>query len=114
MLGAHVIGFFEKGTVNNLSRVALLADKMDAKDFKLSRSLYAIKSAGSSVSSRVQRSSPERHSPECAQAAPTPIPEGPGEATHAGSPPQPRTLPQTEGDAAGAGVNEFGTHVHDL
>ena len=81
---------------------------MDANDFKFLRSPYAIKSAGSSVSS------PKRHSPEHAEAAPTPIPEGPGEATHAESPPQPRTLPQTEGDAAGAGVNEFGTNVHVL
>ena len=114
MLGAHVIGFCEKGTVNNLSRVAPLADRMEANDFKFSRSPYAIESAGSSVSSRVQRSSPERHSTKRAEATPTPIPEGPGEATHARSPPQPRTLPQTEGDAAGAGVNEFGTNVHVL
>ena len=114
MLGAHVIGFCEKGTVNNLSRVAPLADRIDANDFKFSWSPYAIESAGSSISSRVQRSSPERHSPERAEAAPMPIPEGPGEATHAGSPPQPRMSPQTEGDAAGAGVNEFGTNVHIL
>ena len=45
------------------------------------------------------------------EAAPTAIPEGPGEAQHAGSPPQPRTSPQTEGDAACAGVNQFGTNV---
>ena len=62
----------------------------------------------------MQRSSPERHSPERAEAAPTPIPEGPGEATHAESLPQPRTSPQFEGDIAGAGVNEFGTNVHVL
>ena len=114
MLGAHVIGFCEKGTINNLSRVVPLANRMDANDFKFSRSPYAIESTRSSVSSRVQRSSPERHSPERAEAAPTPISERPGEATHAGSPPQPRTSPQTEGDAAGAGVNEFGTNVHVL
>ena len=52
--------------------------------------------------------------PLSVEAAPTPIPEGPGEATHAGSPPQPRTSPQTEGDAAGASMNEFGTNVHVL
>ena len=114
MLGAHVIGFCEKGSVNNLSRVAPLADRMDVNDFKFSRSPYAIDSAGSSVSSRVQRSSPEQHSPKRAEAAPTPIPEGPGEATHAGSPPQPRTLPPNEGPAAGAAVNEFGTNVDVL
>ena len=114
MLGAHVIGFCKKGSVNNLSRVAPLADSLDANDFKFSRSPYAIESAGSSVSSRVQRSSPEWHFPERAEAAPTPIPEGPSEAIHAGSPPQPQTSPQTEGDAAGAGVNEFGTNVHVL
>ena len=111
MLGAHVIDFCEKGSINNLSRVAPLADRMDVNDFKFSRSPYAIDSAGSSVSSRVQRSSPERHSPERAEAAPTPIPEGPGEAHYAGSPPQPRTLPPSEGPAAGAAVNEFGTNV---
>ena len=88
MLGAHVIGFCEKGSVNNLSRVAPLADRMDVNDFKFSWSPYAIDSAGSSLSSRVQRSSPERHSPERAEVAPTPIPEGPGEAQHAGSPSQ--------------------------
>ena len=114
MLGAHVIGFCKKQTVNNLSRVAPLADRMDANDFKFSRSPYAIQSAGSSVTSRVQRSTPPRHSPDCAEAAPTPIPEGPGEALHAGSPPQPRMSPQSEGDAAGAGVNQFGTNVHVL
>ena len=64
-----------------------------------------------SVTSRVQRSSPPRRSPERAESAPTPIPEGPSEAKHAGSPPQPRTSPQTEGDAGGAGVNQFGTNV---
>ena len=114
MLGAHVIGFCEKGSINNLSRVAPLADRMDVNDFKFSRSPYAIDSAGSSVSSRVQRSSPERHSPERAEAAPTPIPEGPGEATHAESPPQPRMSPPSEGPAAGAAVNEFGTNVDVL
>ena len=114
MLGAHVIGFCEKGSVNNLSRVAPLADRMDVNDFKFSRSSYAINSAGSSVSSRVQRSSPEQHSPERAEAAPTPIPEGPGEAQHAGSPPQTGTSPQSEGHAAGAAVNEFGTNVDVL
>ena len=114
MLGAHVIGFCEKRTVNNLNRVAPLADKMDANDFKFSRSPYAIESVGSSVTSRVQRSSPQRHSPERAEVAPTAIPEGPGEAQHAGSPPQPRTSPQIEGDAARAGVNQFGTNVHVL
>ena len=87
---------------------------MDANDFKFSRSPYAIESAGSSVSSRVQRSSLERHSPERAEAAPSPIPEGPSEATHAGSPPQPQMLPQSEGNVASAGVNEFGTNVHVL
>ena len=114
MLGAHVIGFCEKRTVNNLSRVAPLADRMDANDFKFLQSPYAIESAGSSVTSRVQRSSPQRHSPERAEAAPTAILEGPVEAQHAGSPPQPRTSPQTEGDAAGVGVNEFGTNIHIL
>ena len=114
MLGAHVIGFCEKGTVNNLSRVAPLADRMDVNDFKFSRSPYAIDSAGSSVSSRVQRSSPERHSPERAEAAPTPIPNGPSEAQHAGSSPQTGTSPQSEGHAAGAIVNEFGTNVDVL
>ena len=114
MLGAHDIGFCEKGSVNNLSRVAPLADRMDMNDFKFSRSPYAIDSAGSSVSSKVQRSSPERHSPERAEAAPMPIPEGPGEAQHAGSPPQTGTSPQSEGHAAGAAVNEFGTNVDVL
>ena len=111
MLGAHVIGFCEKNTVNHPNRVAPIADKMDANDFKFSRSPYAIESARSSVTSRVQRSSPPWRSPECAEGAPTPILEGPGEAQHAGSPPQPPTLPQTEGDAGGAGVNKFGTTV---
>ena len=87
---------------------------MDVNDFKFSRSPYAIDSAGASVSSRVQRSSPERHSLERAEAAPTPIPEGPGEATHAGSPPQPWTSPPSESPAAGAAVNEFGTNVDVL
>ena len=114
MLGAHVIGFCQKRTVNNLNRVAPLADRMDANDFKFSRSPYAIESAGSYVTSRVQRSTPQQHSPEHAEAAPTPIPEGPGEAQHAGSPPQPRTSPQTKGDAVGAGVNQFGTNNHVL
>ena len=40
-----------------------------------------------------------------------PIPEGPGEAQHAGSPPQPGTSPQTKGDAVGASMNQFGTNV---
>ena len=111
MLGAHVIGFCKKNTVNRLSRVAPLVERMDANDFKFLRSSYAIESAGSSVTSRMQRSSPQRHSPERTEAAPTAIPEGPGEAQHAGSPPQPRTSPQTEGDAVGAGVNQFGTNV---
>ena len=114
MLGAHVIGFCEKGSVNNLSRVAPLANRMDVNDFKFSQSPYAIHSAESSVSSRVQRSSPERHSPERAEAAPMPIPKGPGEAQHAGSPPQTGTLPQSEGHAAGAAMNEFGTNVDVL
>ena len=111
MLGAHVIGFCEKNTVNRLSRVAPIANRMDANDFKFSRSPYAIESAGSFVSSRVQRSSPQRRSLERAEAAPTPILEVHVEAQHAGSPPQPRTSPQTEGDAGGAGVNQFGTNV---
>ena len=114
MLGVHVIGFCKKGTVNNLSRVAPLADRMDANDFKFSRSPYAIDSAESSLNSRVQRSSPERHSLERAEAAPTPIPEGPGEAQYAGSLPQPGTSPQSEGNTVGAAVNEFGTNVHVL
>ena len=114
MLGAHVIGFCENRTVNNLNRVAPLADRMDANDFKFSRSPYAIESAGSSVTSRVQRSSPQRHSPKRAEAVPTAIPEGRGEVQHAGSPLQPRTSPQTEGNAAGAGVNQFGTNIHIL
>ena len=111
MLGAHVIGFCEKNTVNRLSRVAPIADKMDANDFKFSSSPYAIESTGSFVTSRVQRSSPPWRSPERAEGAPTPILEGPGEAQHAGSPPQPQTSPQTEGNTGGAGVNEFGTNV---
>ena len=111
MLGAHVIGFCEKNTVNRLSRVAPIADKMDTNDFKFWRSPYAIESAGSSVTSRVQRSSPPRRSPERAEGVPTPILEGPGEAQHAGSPPQPQTSPHTEGDAGGASVNQFGTNV---
>ena len=111
MLEAHVTGFYEKNTVNRLSRVAPIADKMDANDFKFSRSPYAIESAGSSVTSKVQRSSPPRHSPECAEGASTLIPEGPSEAQHVGSPPQPQTSPQTEGVAGGAGVNQFGTNV---
>ena len=111
MLEAHVIGFCEKNIVNRLSRVAPLADRMDANDFKFSRSPYAIESARSSITSRVQRSSPQQHSPERAEVAPTPIPEGPGEAQHVGSPPQPRMSPQTKGDTAGAGVNQFGTNV---
>ena len=104
MLGAHVIGFCEKNTVNRLSRVAPIVDRMDANDFKFSRSPYAIESAGSSITSRVQRSSPQRRSPERAEATPTPIPEGPAEAQHAGSSPQPRTSPQTKGNVGGAGV----------
>ena len=114
MLGVHVIGFCKKGSINNLSRVAPLVDRMDVNDFNFSRSPYAIDSAGSFVSSRVQRSSPERHSPERAEVAPTPIPEGPGEAQHAGSPPQLGTSPPSEGPAAGAAVNEFGTNVDVL
>ena len=111
MLGAHVIAFCKKNTVNRLSRVAPIADKMDANDFKFSRSPYAIESAGSSVTSKVQRSGPPRRSLERAEGAPTPIPEGPGEAQHARSPLQPQTSPQTKGDAGGAGVNQFGTNV---
>ena len=107
MLGAHVIGFCEKGTVNNLSRVAPLADRMDVNDFKFLRSPYAIDSAWSSVSSRVQRSSPERHSPERTEATPTPIPEGPGEVQHAGSAPHTGTSPQSEGHTAGAAVTSL-------
>ena len=63
--------------MNRLSRVAPLVDKMDANDFKFSWSPYAIESAGSSVSSRVQRSSPQRHSPKRAEVAPMVILEGP-------------------------------------
>ena len=114
MLGAHVIGFCEKETVNRLSRVAPLADKMDTNDFKFSRSPYAIEFAGSSITSKVQRNSPQQHSPKRAEAAPTAIPEGLAQAQHARSSPQPRTSPQSEGDAAGAGVNQFGTNVHVL
>ena len=114
MLGAHVIGFCEKQTVNSLSRVAPLADRMDANDFKFSRSPYAIEYAGSSVISRVQRSTPQRHSPNRAEAVPVPIPERPSEAQHAGTPPQLRTSPQTKGDAAGASVNQFGTNIDVL
>ena len=84
---------------------------MDANDFKFSRSPYAIESTGSSLTSRVQRSSPQRRSPERAEAVPTPIPEGPAEALYARSPPQPRTSPKIEGDIAGAGVNQFGTNI---
>ena len=87
---------------------------MDANDFKFSRSPYAIESAGSCVTSRVQKSTLQRHSPVRKEAAPMPIPKGPSEAQHAGSPPQPRTLPQSEGDAARARVNQFGTNVHVL
>ena len=79
-----------------------------------SSSPYAIESAGSFVTSRVQRSSPQRHSPKRAEAAPTAIPKGPGEVQHARSPPQPRMSPQTKGDAAGTGMNQFGTNVHVL
>ena len=52
--------------------------------------------------------------PKRAEAAPKPIPEGPSEATHAGSPPQPRTSPPSEGPAIGADVNKFGTNVDVL
>ena len=97
--------------MNCLSRVAPIADKMDANDFKFSRSPYAIEFARSYVTSRVERSSPPWRYPERAEGAPTSIPEGPGEAEHAGSPPQPRTSPQTEGDAGDASVNQFGTNV---
>ena len=85
---------------------------MDANDFKFSRSPYAIESAGSSLTRRVQRSTAERHSSNHAEAEPMPIPEGPGEAQHAGSPPQPWTSLQSKGDAADAGVSQFGTNVH--
>ena len=111
MLGAHVLGFCEKITVNRLNRVAPIADKNDTNDFKFLRSPYTIEFAGSSVTSRVQRSSPPRRSPERAEGAPMPIPEGPAEVEHAESPPQPQTSPQTEGDATSAGVNQFGTNV---
>ena len=114
MLGVHVIGFCKKETVNRLSRVAQLADRMDANDFKFSRSPYAIESVGSTITSRVQRSSPPRRSPKRAEGMPMPIPERPGQGQHAGTPPQPRTSPQTEGDTASAGVNEFGTNVDVL
>ena len=113
-VGAHVIGFCKMQTVNNLSRVAPLADRMDTNDFKFSVSLYAIESTGSSVTSRVQRSIPPRHSPDRPEAEPMPIPKGPGEAQHAGSPPQPWTSPQSEGDATGASVKQFGTNVYIL
>ena len=111
MLGAHVIGFCEKETVNRLSRVAPLANRMDANDFKFSRSSYAIESARSSVTSRVQRSTSSRPSPDRAGAAPTPIPKGPSKAQHAGTPSQHTRSPQTEGDAVDVGVNEFGSNV---
>ena len=114
MLGAHVIGFCEKETVNNLSRVAPLADRMDANDFKFSRSPYTIESAGSSITSRVQRSTSSRPSPDRAGVVPTPIPEQPAEAQHAGSPPQCRRLPESEGDTTDAVVNEFGSNVDAL
>ena len=114
MLGGHVIDFCEKQTVNNLSRVAQLADRMDANDFKFSRSPYVIESAGSSITSRVQRSTSSRPSPDHAGAAPTPIPEGLSKAQHAGTPLQRRRLPQIEGDAADDGVNEFGSNVDAL
>ena len=118
MCVADVVGaryrICEKGSVNNLSRVVPLADRMDVNDFKFLWSPYAINSAGSSVSSRVQRSSPKRHSPERAEAAPTPIPEGLGEAQLVGSPLQTGTLPESEGHAARATVNEFGTNVDVL
>ena len=87
---------------------------MDANDFKFSWSPYAIESAGSFVTSRVQRSTSSRSSPDRARVAPTPIPERPAEAQHAGTPPQRRRSPETEGDAADAGVNEFGTNVDAL
>ena len=87
---------------------------MDANDFKVTWSPYAIESAGSFVTSRVQRSTPQRHSPDCVEAAPMLIPEGPSEVQHARSPPQPRTSLQSEGDIAGASVNQFGTNVHVL
>ena len=48
------------------------------------------------------------------EAAPTPIPEGPGEAQHAGSPSQPGTSTPSEGPTAGAAVNEFGTNADIL
>ena len=114
MLGAHVIGFYEKETVNCLSRVAPLADIMDANDFKFSRSSYAIESAGSSVTSRVQRSTSSRPSFDREGAASTPIRERSAEAQHAGSPPQHRRSPKSEGDAADAVVNKFGSNVDTL
>ena len=114
MLGAHVIGFCEKETVNRLSRVAPLADRMDANDFKFSRSPYAIESARSSDTSRVQRSISSRPSPDRVGVAPTPIPKRPAVAQHAGTPPQRRRSPETKGDAVDARVNEFGTNVDAL
>ena len=67
-VGAHVISFCEKRTVNNLSQVVPLADKMDVNDFKFLRSPYAIESAGSSVTSRVLRNTPQRHSSDRTEA----------------------------------------------
>ena len=114
MLGAHVIGFCEKEIVNRLSQVVALADRMDANDFKFSRSPYAIEPAGSSGTSRVQRRTSSWSSPDRAGAAHTPILERPGEAQHAETPPQRRRSPETEGDVVDAGVNEFGTNVDAL
>ena len=114
MLGAHVIGFCEKETVNRLNRVAPFADRMDANDFKFSRSPYAIESAASSVTSRVQRSTSSRPSRDRAGVASTPIRERPTEAQHARSPLQHRRSPKSEGDAADAVVNEFGSNVDAL
>ena len=114
MLGAHVIGFCEKETVNRLSRVSPLADRMDANDFKFSRSSYAIEFAGSSITSRVERSTSSRPSPDCTGAAPTLIPERPVEAQHAGTPPHRWRSPETEGVRVDAGVNKFGTNVDAL
>ena len=114
MLEAHVIGFYEKEIVNHLSRIAPLGDRMDVNDFKFSRSPYAIESAGSSITSRVQRSTPQRPSPDRAEAVLMPFPERPSQGQHAGTPPQRRRSPQTESDAADAGVNEFGSNVDVL
>ena len=114
MLGAHIIGFCEKQTVNSLSQVAQLANRMDANDFKFSRLPYAIESTGSSITSRVQRSTSSRPSPDHAGATPTPILERPGEAQHVETPPQRRRSPQTEGNVADAGVNKFGSNVDAL